>query len=384
MSGYHKSRTGSPGQGATFETIGGAGLAIVGLALAGLGLARGKPVLAVPGAALAGGGGYLLYRELAGAAPPAPPPPPPGVPTAADILATRTEAELEELRAVFETAYTTGRITREQYDELYIAYVRQGYFLDLYLRGGTWVDAASEYLARTEKVTDLHVLRIVYDDVYEEYSTEPPPPPPPPDLPTVADILATRTEAERQRLRNIFEEAYAAGQITREQYDELYIAYIRQGYFLDLYLRGGTWVDAAGEYLARTEGVDNFALLGSIYSDIVEEYTSPPPPPGGATLRILVRDDSTGEPVRDARVRINLAGTEDWIYCPSNWDGVSYFGEITPGAYLLRASKEGYVDFQAPFGISEGEELELTVPLQPLFALPLGAIEALYAGVVMA
>ncbi len=103
----------------------------------------------------------------------------------------------------------------------------------------------------------------------------PPPGPnggvPPGDLvvvPTEAEIQGVATQAEVKRLRALFEQAFANGQITRSEYLRLFIASFRQSYYLDFYLRGGDWIGVATEYWQRTEGVTNVDILHTIYMEL--------------------------------------------------------------------------------------------------------------------
>ena len=81
---------------------------------------------------------------------------------------------LEAIRVKFEADYSSGAITKESYDKLFSAYIRRGYYIDLYARGGNWVQAANEYWSRTASITDSTQFYPIYSEIYDLYSTQPP------------------------------------------------------------------------------------------------------------------------------------------------------------------------------------------------------------------
>jgi len=138
---------------------------------------------------------------------------------------------LEAIRVKFEADYAAGTITKESYDKLFAAYIRRGYYIDLYARGGNWVQASNEYWAKTSGMTTDAELKAVYDEIYELYSA---------DGGNGGGIPQTEVDQFVLRIKNAtslaglddvkadFTARYPP--MTKAQYDYLYIVYYKRYY----------------------------------------------------------------------------------------------------------------------------------------------------------
>lgn len=97
--------------------------------------------------------------------------------TKQQIEAATSLDELANLRALFEADYKAGVITYAQYIILYTAYLRRSYYLDLYLRGGTWELAAEDFWAKTADITDYTKLYSIYLQYFDGGEVPELPPP---------------------------------------------------------------------------------------------------------------------------------------------------------------------------------------------------------------
>jgi len=85
------------------------------------------------------------------------------------LLTAMFHDELLQLRIQFEQDYLNGNITYSRYIQLYTIFIRRSYYLDLYLRGGKWIEAASEYWELTEGITTYTEIIPIYREVYYKY-----------------------------------------------------------------------------------------------------------------------------------------------------------------------------------------------------------------------
>jgi hypothetical protein len=91
------------------------------------------------------------------------------VPTVADIRAATTKEANQALRDKFEAAYGQELIDYPTYQALYCEFIKQSYYLDLYLRGGGWVAAATDFRNRVAGITDVNLVYPIYQEVYNEH-----------------------------------------------------------------------------------------------------------------------------------------------------------------------------------------------------------------------
>jgi hypothetical protein len=105
-------------------------------------------------------------------------------------------------------------------------------------------------------------------------------------------------------------------------------------------------------------------VVGSGVSALLAYVTRVPAvPPGKATVRVLVKDESTGQLI-DATVTLNT-------YTPIRVDvGVYEFREIPVGVYTLTASKEGYATKSVVVDARTGGFIQVEVRLTPITAIP--------------
>jgi len=164
-------------------------------------------------------------------------------------------------------------------------------------------------------------------------------------VPTVAQIEAMTSTAQLESARASFESAYQAGTITQAQYQSLYAAYVRRGYWVDLYTRGGTWVQAAADYWNQTAGITDSGGYYPVYSAIYDKYSQSTgggggttPQPTTATVTGFVREVNTYLPVVNATVRVGTYTATTGI------DGGFEITGILPGTYAFSATKAGYND----------------------------------------